>query len=157
MRIANIAMKVIAAKQCFSLEIWDLPADHYTKPLHRDAWLKGVDGVLLVTDCGSMKSFGAIDEWMLYINQTASHEHRRIPVVLVANKSDLPTHKKKITLDDIMFRVEKTPAISRGFMVSAATGRQVDDCFDALFAELVRTHCDPDFQRKNSLIVDIHP
>ncbi len=112
------------------LQIWDVAGQSRFQIL-RPMYYRGSSGGLLVYDVTRKRTFVALDEWLAELKKAINKE---IPLVLVANKTDLP--------DRVV-----TPAEGRAYAdahgmpyveSSAKTGEGILDVFEQLAKILIR-------------------
>merc|ERR1719231_1970777 len=72
----------------------------------RDSWMRAGDAFLLVFDVGSRNTFDALDDFIKGILRVKDVDScaDKIPVVLVANKVDLPDEQREISKEEALGR-----------------------------------------------------
>jgi len=70
----------------------------------RDSWMRAGDAFLLVFDVGSRNTFDALDDFIKGILRVKDVDScaDKIPVVLVANKVDLPDEQREISKEEAL-------------------------------------------------------
>ncbi|MEM3342630.1 MAG: Rab family GTPase [Thermoplasmata archaeon] len=103
-----------------TLVIWDIMGQRYQRVL--DTYFKGARGALVVCDLTKLESLESIPSWINLLYKSAGP----MPVILVANKSDL-SNKKQFGEEQIAFLAKKFNA--KYVMTSAKLGIGVEQTF----------------------------
>jgi len=113
-----------------SLEVkvnfWDL-SGHPEFYEIRQSFYKDTQGLLLVYDVTSRRSFSSLDQWL---SESAKFAARPVHTVLVANKADLSSQRVVTEAEG------RAWAQTRGYAyweTSACTGHNVNDMFNSVF------------------------
>lgn len=85
-------------KKAVKLQIWDTAGQERYKTI-TNAYYRGADGIVMVYDVTSEKSFAHVREWLNEVNRYAAEDACKI---LIGNKSDLaskvvPTEKAQVS------------------------------------------------------------
>jgi small GTP-binding protein len=106
-----------------SLQLWDVVGPRTAAFL--EGYLGGTAGVMAVCDVSRDETLASLDVWMAAVRQTA----QEVPVVLVANKSDL-TDSSMIDSQSVAIAARRFKAPY--YMTSAKTGANVELSFRAI-------------------------
>ena len=115
------------------LTVWDIMGEKGFRVLLPEAYFFGAAGILAVADVTRQETFTDIDDWI----DGATEAVGPLPVVLAANKSDLPGDER------VPPGAAEACAERLGGEVlytSAKTSLHVDACFQALAAKIVAKH-----------------
>lgn len=119
------------------LQIWDVAGQSRFQIL-RPMYYRGSSGGILVFDVTRRRTFIVLEEWLdeLYkaINKT-------IPIILVANKTDLPDRVVEPSEGREFADKHNMPYLES----SAKTGEGIVDIFQALGEDLVKTREKPNY------------
>ena len=119
------------------LQIWDVAGQSRFQIL-RPMYYRGSSGGILVFDVTRRRTFIVLEEWLdeLYkaINKT-------IPIILVANKTDLPDRVVEPSEGREFADRHNMPYLES----SAKTGEGIVDIFQALGEDLVKTREKPNY------------
>lgn len=142
MKMLDIDGKSIA------LQLWDTCGQERFRSIAR-SYFRKADGVVLMYDCTYERSFLNIREWMLIINENGLNSNstgtgdstidKRIPIILVGNKTDLrdacrQANKRVIEHEDGLKLAKEYGALF--VETSAKMGTNMDD---SLMAELSKS------------------
>jgi Ras-related protein Rab-2A len=129
--VKNIDIRSIdGSNLTVKLQIWDVAGQSRFQIL-RPMYYRGASGGLLVYDVSRRRTYLALEEWL---NELRKAINKDIPLVLVANKTDLPdrivepSEGHKFADDHNMPYVE----------ASAKTGEGIVDIFEELAITLVK-------------------
>ena len=100
--------------------------------------LKYLNGILLIYDITSLKSFELIKEYNERINENGPSNLKK---VLVGTKCDLEDERKVNTEEGK--KLAKELGINNFFEVSAKTGKNVEEAFNSLFREILMDYKKP--------------
>ncbi len=113
------------------LVIWDVMGNAGFRNIVKNAYFYGANGLLAVGDITRPESFESLPDWVAAGIEGAENE---IPVVLVANKSDLDW---KVSEEDITNWAARLFA-RRYYITSARTGESVNSAFRGLVREIIK-------------------
>ncbi len=114
------------------MQIWDVLGQKGYSGVQETA-IKGAQGVLVVYDVTSTDTRRAIDDyWMPAVWRLAG----QIPMVLVANKSDLA--EDRVWAEEYLYFLAQKYACP-GILTSAKTGEKVESAFEALGEQILRS------------------
>ncbi|MHA1959675.1 MAG: Rab family GTPase [Candidatus Thorarchaeota archaeon] len=111
------------------LQIWDVAGQSRFQIL-RPMYYRGASGGLLVYDVSRKRTFIVLDEWLDELTRAINKE---IPLVLVANKTDLPDRVVEPAEGMEYARGKNMPYVES----SAKTGEGIIDIFEELAKDLV--------------------
>ena len=107
------------------LKIWDTCGEEkfhsITKNFYHEA-----DGIFVVFDLGSSKSFSSIKIYLKDINEVCNINNRSI--MIIGNKNDIPNEEQKVKDKDIKKILEKNREF-KYLDVSARSGNNINDMF----------------------------
>lgn len=112
------------------LQIWDVAGQSRFQIL-RPMYYRGASGGLLVYDVSRRRTFLALDEWL---NELRKAINKDIPLVLVANKTDLPDRVVEPSEGHGFAQERNMPYVES----SAKTGQGIVDIFEELAKILVK-------------------
>lgn len=115
------------------LTVWDIMGERGFRVLLQEAYFFGAQGLLAVADVTRRDTFTDLDDWV----EAATGACGRVPVVLAANKEDLPRDPRRLG-GEAEAAAERLGAVL--FPTSAKTGFHVVDCFEALAGQVVARH-----------------
>mmetsp|Transcript_7352 Transcript_7352/g.9953 ORF Transcript_7352/g.9953 Transcript_7352/m.9953 type:complete len:200 (+) Transcript_7352:74-673(+) len=107
-----------------SLQIWDTAGQERFHTITA-AYYRGINGVYLVYSVANRQSFNQINKW---VKDVESKNSTKVPMVLIANKSDL--EEKAVTTEEGMKLASHFQMPF--FETSAKTGDCVNECFESL-------------------------
>ncbi len=113
-----------------TMMIWDIMGQKGFRLLLKEAYFYGANAGLLISDCTRRKTLDDLEEWIGSIREIAGN----IPMVVLANKSDLVKHAEFGEAELKEFAKAHDMAC---FMTSAKTGDNVDEAFEKLARILV--------------------
>ena len=117
-------------KLTVKLQIWDVAGQSRFQIL-RPMYYRGSSGGLMVFDVSRKRTFMVLDEWLDELTKAINKE---IPLVLVANKTDLPDRVVEPSEGRAYADSKKMPYVES----SAKTGEGIVDIFEELAKVLVR-------------------
>lgn len=122
--IKRLSLDIEGKTVDFSLSLWDIAGQ---KKFHqmRATYFSGAKGAFIVGDLTRPDTFEKLDEWY---DDLKKHVPGDIPVVLLANKSDLDSATDQALLDQI---VKKTKAVEQ-LKTSAKIGDNVKKSFQVM-------------------------
>ncbi len=112
------------------LQIWDVAGQSRFQIL-RPMYYRGASGGVLVYDTTRKRTFLVLEEWLAELKQAIGKD---IPLVLVANKTDLPDRVVEPAMGRQFADARKMPYLES----SAKTGEGIVDIFEQLADVLVR-------------------
>lgn len=132
----DFKMRVITvAGHKIKLQIWDTAGQERFRTI-TTAYYRGAHGILIVYDVTNRVSFDNVSRWQKEILTNTPSGKSPIQL-LIGNKTDSPSHLRKVTVEDAK-RVSDNTGI-RCLEVSAKTREGVDGMFDmisyAMFAK----------------------
>ena len=93
---------------------------------------RGVHGVLIVFSLEKKDAYGAVPQWKKEVEKYSQNPNAVI--YIVANKTDLPEKKVKVSLDEArQFATENNVKL---FEISAKENQGVTEMFDSLVADI---------------------
>lgn len=117
-----------------SVMIWDTAGEERFRSV-APALLRGTNGLILVFDMGSTRSFREIDDFLtMFVNVCQVNPGKPYPVMLLGNKCDLDMIDVYQEMVDIWMHRHKVTMYHK---VSAKTGKNIDDAFDELIQFLI--------------------
>jgi small GTP-binding protein len=110
--------------------IWDIMGQKGFRALLKEAYFDGANGIIAVCDVTRKNTLNDLDEWIYSVYEVAG----KIPIVLLANKSDL---KSNAGFWDAEVRdfAEKYDAV--WLLTSAKTGENVEDAFNKIGEQVI--------------------
>lgn len=114
------------------LVIWDIGGQNMWKA-KLNLFLKGADGAIILFDVTRPMTFASLDMWITKLQQVCG---RKIPFVVVGNKSDLTDQKKIFRANAEKFLTNRTFSIY--FEASAKTGDSVNAFFERIANEMIK-------------------
>jgi Ras-related protein Rab-8A len=131
----KLSDRIIDGRQV-KLQIWDTAGQEQFHTITK-SYFRGAQGVILVFDLTSRRSFDRTHIWMDSITETAPEN---IDIVLVGNKTDLPDRLITVEEGRDLATVYGAPY----FETSAKTGENISLVFDSLArAVMARIAADP--------------
>ncbi len=109
--------------------IWDIAGHNTFQDIHK-TYYRGAEGALIVCDVTSRESLQAIPNWLTTFYEVVGV----VPVILLANKSDL-MDQAVITEDDL--KKVANAIESPYFFTSAKTGDHVETSFSTLATDIL--------------------
>lgn len=115
--------------------IWDIIGDIHFRGLLHHSYLHGAAGALLVCDVTRPDTMESLSVWAESLEIEGEED---IPIIFMANKSDL-TDQKKLSEGDI----KKLADVYNSFfmLTSAKTGQNVEETFKVLGKKMVEKYC----------------
>lgn len=123
--------KVCIGKQTFTAQIYDTAGQERFRAISASYYRKA-QGVMIVIDLTCAKSVNGTKRWLQELRKNCSTD---ICTALLANKADLPWAVQPQVLEDLAAQ-SSLPLLK----VSAKTGENVEQAFEALIARIVTTH-----------------
>jgi len=118
--------------------IWDVGGQDHVRPLWR-AYTRSADGIIFVVDSADVER---LEEARVELLKTArTPEAAGIPILLIANKQDLPTARSPSDIERRLGVSELTVGGSRLCIVApscAVTGEGLDVALDQLYEMILR-------------------
>ena len=109
------------------IKIWDTAGQERYKALTK-CFFQKAQGVMIVFDVSSLKSFNNLKFWIDSLNSQLSEDMNLIPVTVIGNKIDLPKREvNKDTADDFAQKYG-----FQYFETSAKTGEGIDSAIKEL-------------------------
>lgn len=124
----NLEIAMDSGTTHLKLQICDILGSSSHSKIQKTAY-KGADSAFLVLDCTRKETLYSFDLWLFYLYEVAGE----IPVVVLANKSDLKPEFERDRLEEL---VEKYGFPC--FFTSAKTGENVNDAFNTLGEMMVK-------------------
>ena len=103
--------------------IWDIGGQSLSMTPYRHRFYEGASAAFIVIDRTRKKSLESIEKWYKEITES---QHTSIPIVIVANKSDL---KQEITVNEEEIKVIAKQFGFHHIITSARTGENVNEAF----------------------------
>ncbi len=117
--------KTIINNDPVDLIIWDVMGDAGFRQIIKTAYFYGASGVIVVGDLTRPDTFKSLLDW---VNVAIEGAEKEIPVILLANKSDL---EWKMTEDDVASWAAEILARNY-YITSAKTGEGVNRAFNEI-------------------------
>ncbi|UCG04212.1 MAG: GTP-binding protein [Candidatus Heimdallarchaeota archaeon] len=120
--------------QQFKFQIWDLAGQQRFNVV-RSIYYRGSHGAILVFDQSRPESFSNLEEWK---NEMYTHVGRKIPFIVLGNKSDLKNRIDQVALQEFIEKSENefsflnVPFTIPYLNTSARTSYNVEEAFTAL-------------------------
>ena len=105
-----------------SMTIWDIGGQIKTMAPYRKRFYQGVNFAFLEFDVSRKKTFDSLKGWREDLKKGI---YNKVPVILIANKMDLPDHE--VSMDEIKAYAEELNCPY--LLCSAKTGSNVNDAF----------------------------
>jgi small GTP-binding protein len=115
---------IVVGDNVLRMQVWDTGGQERFGPI-RQLYYRGAKGVLLVYDRSNLESYNRIEYWVNEVKRACG----KVPLVLVANKADLP---EKVKSEEGMKIAEEHS------MVFVETSAKEDTNVDVAFSELSR-------------------
>lgn len=111
------------SKECIiSMTIWDIGGQIQTMAPYRKRFYQGANFAFLEFDISRKNTFTNLDNWIQDLKKSVD---KMVPMVLIANKMDIPN--QETTIDEIKAKAE---ALNCPFILcSAKTGSNVNEAF----------------------------
>ena len=116
-----VVRTVVVDKQRVKVTLWDTGGQERFHSLAPN-YLRGSDGVVLAFGLDDRKSFGSVGRWSQAVADAT--DASKTPIVLVANKADLPAEHQTVGYDEGEALAEQLGAPF--YATSARTGQNVD-------------------------------
>ena len=132
---ANLYQKTVSLKSNgdvyeANLNIWDIAGQQSWKFMQKP-YLGGAQGVFIVGDLTRRETFDElINAWLVDLRKIVQKD---IPVILLANKSDLTPSYDKEDLDNFLIKAK----IKQFFITSAKSGKYLFEAFQELIKEIL--------------------
>ncbi len=128
------------------IQIWDLAGQPIFSSV-RSTYYVGALGAILVYDVSKKKSYNNIPSWL---EEFDYHKNEKVPIILVANKTDLRGSTPCLTESEGLALKDKIEASDKFDVIycesSAKTGENINDIFD----QIIREIASPDEASKES-------
>ena len=119
------------------IQIWDLAGQPIFSSV-RSTYYVGALGAILVYDVSKEKSYETIPNWL---EEFDYHKNEKVPIVLVANKTDLRGTTSCLSESDGLALKDKIESSKKFDVIycesSAKTGDNIDAIFDQIIKEIV--------------------
>jgi small GTP-binding protein len=115
--------------------IWDIIGDIHFRGLLHHSYLHGAAGALLVCDVTRPDTMESLSVWAESLEIEGEED---IPIIFMANKSDL-TDQKKLSEGDIKKLADVYNSLF--MLTSAKTGQNVEETFKVLGKKMVEKYC----------------
>ena len=117
--------------QKLKIQIWDTAGQERYKSITK-SYIKGANGIILIYDVTSKKSFEGIQNWVKQLKELPS----RICIAIAANKIDK---------DNRVISTDEGTKFSKEigypfFETSAKDGTNIDECFDSLIKQIYNNY-----------------
>ena len=112
------------------LKIWDSPGQERFESIVLSS-LKNTQGIFLVFDITSKKSFEDLQKWISKVQEV--QDPKTFPFIIIANKIDL-TEKREVSFEEAKAFVDKYNLPL--FETSAKSGKGVEDAFQFLIQKV---------------------
>lgn len=126
-----------------SLQLWDIAGQDRFAKLTR-AYFRDTKGAIIVCDITRANTIDAVVTWKSELDACCtnlSETSESIPVVMIANKSDLLDDPLgALTIGVNMQKCVSSNGIVEWFRTSAKNGEHVDDAFKCLVDDMVQRH-----------------
>ena len=114
-----------------ALMIWDIMGEETFRQLLKTAYFYGSDALIAVGDISRKATLDSLTDW---VDAAEGVIEKKVPVVLVANKSDLEWEVDEDYLKDLATRIG-----ARDYVItSAKTGEKVNHLFEEIARILVK-------------------
>ncbi len=113
--------------------IWDIMGQRAFRSLLHEAYFYGAKGIIGVCNLTDEETLASLNEWI----ESAKKVVGEIPIVLLANKSDL---KDEIKLSESELKTTATSLNAQYLYTSAKTGENVVNAFLTLGREIVNKY-----------------
>jgi len=121
-----------------SIMVWDTAGEERFRSV-APSLLRGANGLVLVYDVTSTKSFKDIDAFMdLYLDTCQVDSSMQLPVLLLGNKADLQVAVSEDTVEEW----KRKNKVVYSYNVSAKSGQNVDIAFETLVKSLTSPNPD---------------
>ncbi|MFX1449123.1 MAG: Rab family GTPase, partial [Promethearchaeota archaeon] len=119
---------LIVDGQKVKLQIWDFAGEERFRFL-LPTYVRGARGGLFIYDITNYSSLAHIDDWLSIIRKEIRAEDR-FPIIVVGTKAHLVDQREVSSTDGI--RIAKSRGVNGFIEVSAKTGENVEEAFEAL-------------------------
>jgi small GTP-binding protein len=128
-------LKVNHGKREYQLMLWDTAGEERFRSV-TPSLLRGASGAILVYDLQRRESFTGLDEFLkMFLDTCAEGQGGELPVLLLGNKLDLG----EIAVSEEMVREwMSVNQIGLHFQVSAKTGQNIEEAFEAFIGLLLQ-------------------
>ena len=117
--------------QKLKIQIWDTTGQERYKSITK-SYIKGANGIILIYDVTSKKSFEGIQNWVKQLKELPS----RICIAIAANKID---KENRVISTDEGTKFSKEIGYPF-FETSAKDGTNIDECFDSLIKQIYNNY-----------------
>ena len=117
--------------QKLKIQIWDTAGQERYKSITK-SYIKGANGIILIYDVTSKKSFEGIQNWVKQLKELPS----RICITIAANKID---KENRVISTDEGTKFSKEIGYPF-FEASAKDGTNIDECFDSLIKQIYNNY-----------------
>jgi small GTP-binding protein len=131
----TVDMPEIDKKFNVTFMIWDIIGDIHFRGLLHHSYLHGAAGALLVCDVTRPDTMESLSVWAESLEIEGEED---IPIIFMANKSDL-TDQKKLSEGDIKKLADVYNSLF--MLTSAKTGQNVEETFEVLGKKMVEKYC----------------
>ena len=125
------------------IQIWDLAGQPIFSSV-RSTYYVGALGAILVYDVSKEQSYGNIPNWL---EEFDYHKNEKVPIILVANKTDLRETSSCLSESDGIALKNKIEASNKFEVIycesSAKTGDQIDNIFDQVIKAIIPAEEEP--------------
>jgi Ras-related protein Rab-2A len=124
-QISKQPVKLLIGKDIINVALlfWDIAGQDHFKVLHK-VYYNGAKGVILVFDLTKPNTLTSIQKWQ---SEALGYLKKKIPMILVGNKSDLKD-QIKVTKEDIN-NMKEIIHVSDSYETSALDGTNVTEMF----------------------------
>lgn len=117
-----------------TMMLWDTAGEERFRSV-APSLLRGANGLILTYDLGSMQSIAELDAYMeMYVDTCGVSSSGMIPVLLLGNKSDMPTREVP---EQVVKEWMNKNRVQLHYEVSAKEGTNIDVAFEELLKLLV--------------------
>ena len=112
-------------------------------------YTKKADGVILVYDITSQKSFMDVDNWFAEINKGENTK----PIILIGNKSDME-EKRQVSVQEGMDLAKKYGKGINFYETSCKTGDNIEKAVNDLVNQIYTKHSGNNLSEENNITID---
>ncbi len=132
-KVETVAIPERALTAILELNVWDIMGQVGFRELAKEAYFHGARGILAVVDLTRASTLDEIGDWIRAVEDVTGP----VPLVLLANKHDLP-NLATITTAQVVDAARRLGCAS--FMTSAKTGENVEAAFRQLSQLIVQRY-----------------